>query len=129
MSEQHLRCDGSNEIAEICRHIDEEIVDGQHAHDLRPPHHNQAPHCVRAEHAKGVVQVGVGLNRQDGRRHDTVDAGVQGQTASYCTADEVTIGDDADKVIAVEHNERADTGLVHQGRRFPDRLVGTQPDH
>lgn len=66
MAGQQLGGDGATQITQVGGEVNEKIVDGEHADKAAVPYHGQAPQRVFAEHCIGVVQIPIGVDRDEG---------------------------------------------------------------
>jgi len=119
--EQNLGLDRPAEVDEVGCHVDEEVVDRDHADELPTAYDGQPADGMGPQQRERAVQVGVGVNGDDRRTHDPVDPGISWQALSQAPPNEVAVGDDADETVTVDDGEGADPGLFHDRRRVVDR--------
>ena len=113
MPEDDLASDRASHRAEVCDQIHEQVVDGQHAHDAVVPDKRQAATSMTAEDRQCRSKIGVGMQRDHIYGHDRVDAGIGRHVTRDAAHDDVTIGHDTRKPLAVHHDQRADVGDFH----------------
>lgn len=128
MSEEDLGDHRSGHVGQVGSQVDEQIVDGDSAEELPVADDSQPAHGVGTKKREGVVQVVVGVDRDDRCAHHAVHPGVAGQVTGQSPAHQVAVGNDADKSSVVDDGQRTDPGLLHDDGRVTDRALRPDAD-
>ena len=90
--------------------------------------HREVAVAVLGELVERLLHGEVGRRAVDGLRHPLADLGVGGRRAGGVEADEVALGEDADRPLAVDDDDRALLALGHPLRHLRDALGGLAGD-
>jgi hypothetical protein len=128
LAEDYFGDYGTAEICKVSGQVDEQVVDGDHAHELIVAYDGQAADAVIAEYLEGNIKVRVRVDCHNGRAHNTVDAGVQGNAFGHGPADQVPVGHDAGETVTVNDRKRAYSGDLHECGGIADRAIRPDTD-
>ena len=98
------------------------------ADDLAVVDHREVAVAVLGELVERLLHGEVGRRAVDRLRHPLADLGVGGRRAGGVEADEVALGEDADRALAVDDDDRALLALGHPLRHLRDALGGLAGD-
>jgi hypothetical protein len=107
MGEEQLGRDRPAQVGELGGRDNEHVIDCDDSLNLAIANDDNPTQTVSPEQRKHLTDIGVRVDGDHRRRHHVVDPRVSSQTPGEDTANQISIGHDTNRLMAIEDSEHA----------------------